>query len=199
MNLKALAILTLNLLPVAGLAAEGRGNVNIADVPVLDQEGRPLRFVRDLVRGRVVAINFLFTSCTTICPPLAATFARVQELAREAGVEEWQLISISVDPEVDRPARLKSFMTKFGAQPGWTFVTGSRRDIDQLTGSLGVPPGPKAAHSPLVILGNEPAGVWSRAYGLSPAPKIVRMLQHLAAGRQPGTETAGSTEPQEAR
>ena len=76
--------------------------VRIPDVAVLDQNGKALNFYTDLVKGKVVAINFVFTTCTTICPPLTATFRRVQqELASQNSSA--QLISVSVDPAVDTP------------------------------------------------------------------------------------------------
>src|SRR5215213_4690342 len=70
----------------------------IPDVEVLDQDGQKLHFYTDLVKDRVVAINFIFTTCTTICPPLGATFARVQKDLGERAGREVQMISISVDP-----------------------------------------------------------------------------------------------------
>jgi len=78
--------------------------VRIPDVTVQDQNGKSLNFYTDLVKGKVVAINFVFTTCTTICPPLTATFRRVQQQLAEQNMSA-QLISISVDPAIDTPER----------------------------------------------------------------------------------------------
>ena len=87
----------------------------IPDVRIYDHHGRSLRFCSDLIRDRTVAINFIFTSCTTTCPPLTAAMRAIQrELGARVGRDIW-LISVSVDPAVDRPERLGTFATTFGA------------------------------------------------------------------------------------
>src|SRR5918992_1390335 len=91
----------------------------IPDARVVDQNGKQLNFYTDLIKGKSVAINFVFTTCTAICPSLAATFRRVQQEASTRGLDV-QLISISVDPIVDTPERLQAFAKKFKAERGWT-------------------------------------------------------------------------------
>ena len=148
----------------------------IPDTIVYDQDGKKLRFYSDLVKGKTVAINFIFTSCTTICPPLTATFRKLQqELGGRKGSDA-QLISISVDPTTDVPERLKAFSKKFNAGPGWTFVTGDKQEIDLLLKSLGASVGDKNDHSPMVLVGNERAGYWTRTYGLAPVGTLVKVV-----------------------
>src|SRR6185369_15832656 len=98
-------------------------SLQIPNVRVLDQNGHALDFYSDLIKGCNVAINFIFTTCTTVCPVLSATFRRVQ-VELENSHSDVKLISISVDPTVDTPERLRDFAEKFKAGPGWTFVTG---------------------------------------------------------------------------
>lgn len=156
-------------------------SLRIPDTVVYDQNNRKLRFYTDLVKGRTVAINFIFTTCTTICPPLAATFRKVQqELGARAG-DDIQMISISVDPTTDTPERLKSFSSKFGAGPGWTFVTGSKPEVDALLSALGAAVPDKVNHSPMVLVGNEAAGYWTRTYGLAPASTLVKLITEASA------------------
>jgi cytochrome oxidase Cu insertion factor (SCO1/SenC/PrrC family) len=162
----------------APVARDGRPEIH--DVEVLDQDGRRLRFHSDLVKGRTVAINFIFTTCTTICPPLAATFRKVQTLLGEAAGRDLQLISVSVDPGVDTPARLKDFGAKFQAGPGWTFVTGRPGDIERLLQGLGAAVSNKFAHTPTVLIINESAGYWTRAYGLGDAGKLTAAIRAAA-------------------
>ena len=152
----------------------------IPDVPVLDQTGRRLNFYTDLVKGKTVAINFIFTTCTTVCPPLGATFARVQ---KELAGRDVHLISISVDPATDTPERLKAWGEKFKAGPGWTLVTGAKPQVDELLKALGAATASPSDHTPTVLVGNDAKGQWTRAYGLAPPSKLVQLINDAAEGR----------------
>lgn len=155
----------------------------IPDVVVLDQDGRPVRFYSDLIKGKTVAINFIFTTCTTICPPLAATFARVQrEMGDQVG-RDVHFISISVDPVTDTPERLKAWGAKFKAGAGWTFVTGDKQEMDKLLKALGASVSRREDHSPTVIVGNDIKGVWTRTYGLAKTSQMVGLIQNVMAGK----------------
>lgn len=147
----------------------------IPDVTVQDQNGKSLNFYNDLVKGKVVAVNFVFTTCTAICPSLTATFRRVQQQLAEQKVPA-QLISISVDPSVDTPERLQQFAAKFKAEPGWTFVTGNTANIDSILNGFGVGVANKNDHTPMVLIGNDDTGYWTRAYGLSSPTSLVKLI-----------------------
>lgn len=151
----------------------------IPDVTIQDQNGQSLNFYRDLVKGKVVAVNFVFTTCTAICPSLTTTFRRVQQQLAEQKVPA-QLISISVDPTVDTPERLQQFAAKFKAEPGWTFVTGNTSDIDSILKAFGVSVANKNDHTPMVLIGNEEARYWTRAYGLSSPTALVKLITEAA-------------------
>jgi protein SCO1/2 len=153
--------------------------VKIPDVTVLDQNGKSLNFYTDLVKGKVVAISFIFTTCTTICPPLTATFRRVQQQLAEQKSSA-QLISVSVDPAIDTPERLRDFAAKFKAEPGWAFVTGNTSDINSLLQQLGVAVTNKNDHTPMILIGNDEAGYWTRAYGLSSPTSLVKLITEAA-------------------
>lgn len=151
----------------------------IPDIGVYDQAGNRLNFYRDLIKGKTVAINFIFTTCTTICPPLTATFRRVQqELAEHA--PDVRLISISVDPATDTPDRLREFAAKFKAGLGWTFVTGGKTEIDSLLQSLGVAVSDKNDHTPMILVGNDVADRWTRSFGLSSPATLVKVITETA-------------------
>jgi cytochrome oxidase Cu insertion factor (SCO1/SenC/PrrC family) len=154
----------------------------IPDVRVYDQNGKQLNFYSDLVKGKTVAINFIFTTCTTICPPLTATFRKVQQDIAALPVSA-ELISVSVDPTTDTPERLRDFASKFKAGPGWTFVTGEKSEIDSLLRALGAAVSDKNDHTPMILVGNDAAGYWTRAYGLSSPASLVKILAD-AAGRR---------------
>jgi protein SCO1 len=152
----------------------------IPDVHIYDQHGRSLRFRSDLLNGKTVAINFIFTSCTTTCPPLTTAMRAIQrELADRVGRDIW-LISVSVDPAVDRPERLRTFATAFGAGRGWTFVTGSKGDIDRLLKAFGSYGGDIGAHSTTMLIGNERMRRWVRTNGLAPLPTNVKLILDAA-------------------
>ena len=164
-----------------GTEADAVTAPQIPDVPVYDQLGRRLNFYSDLVKGKTVAINFIFTTCTTVCPPLTATFRKVQqELGARAG-REVELISVSVDPTTDTPERLKDFAGKFKAGPGWTFVTGGKPEVGALLKALGAAAPDKNDHTPMLLVGNDAAGRWTRTYGLSPASAILKVIDETAA------------------
>lgn len=155
-------------------------NIKMPDVLVYDQDGRKLNFYSDLIKGKTVAINFIFTTCTTICPPLTATFRKVQQELGERVGRDVHLISISVDPATDVPERLKTFSSRFKAGPGWTFVTGDRQEINLLLKALGASVADKNDHTPMVLVGNQSANYWTRAYGLAPARKLVKVIVDAA-------------------
>jgi cytochrome oxidase Cu insertion factor (SCO1/SenC/PrrC family) len=150
-------------------------SANIPDARVYDQSGRQLNFYSDLVKDKTVAINFIFTTCTAVCPPMTATMRRVQQNL-PASATSVQLISVSVDPTTDTPARLKEFAAKFKAGPGWTFVTGDQAEIDSILRGLGVAVTNKNDHTPMILIGNDRADYWTRAYGLSAPATLVQLI-----------------------
>ncbi|HEY3040346.1 MAG TPA: SCO family protein [Pyrinomonadaceae bacterium] len=152
----------------------------IPDSKVLDQNGKSLNFYSDLIKGKTVAINFIFTTCTTICPPLTATFRRVQQELGRTG-QNVQLISVSVDSSVDTPERLRDFAAKFNAGPGWTFVTGEKAEIDRLLRALGVAVANKNDHTPMILIGNDVSGFWTRSYGLSSPATLIKTMTDVAS------------------
>jgi cytochrome oxidase Cu insertion factor (SCO1/SenC/PrrC family) len=159
------------------------GAMKIPDVELLDQDGRKIHFYTDLVKGRTVAINFIFTTCTTICPPLGATFARVQsELGDQMG-RDVRIISISVDPVTDTPERMKAWGAKFKAGAGWTFVTGAKPQVDELLRALGAQTARPEDHSPAVLIGNDATGQWTRTYGLARPTQLVQTINDALAGK----------------
>ena len=155
--------------------------LTIPDTPVVDQSGAARHFYSDLVRDRVVVINFIFTSCTTICPTMGATFAKLQELAGDRKVS---LISVSVDPATDTPERLAAWSRRLGARPGWTLVTGRTADIDQLLKSLGVFTGDRNSHTPLVLAGDARRNNWQRASGLAAPSALLSLIDSVSKPEQ---------------
>ncbi|HSE18591.1 MAG TPA: SCO family protein [Pyrinomonadaceae bacterium] len=174
--------------------ASGR-KMSIPDVNVLDQDGRELHFYSDLIKDKTVAINFIFTNCTTICPPLAATFARVQKEMGDKVGKDVHFISISVDPLTDTPERLKAWGAKFKAGAGWTFVTGEKQEMDKLLNALGAAVSKREDHTPAMIIGNDAKGVWTRTYGLAKTGQIVGLILDVMAGKVEETSANQEAKP----
>lgn len=161
---------------------EGGIKISIPDIVLLNQKGEKIRFYSDLVKDRVVVINFIFTSCTTACPLLAATFSNLQDLMGDRLGKDFYLISISVDPLTDTPERLKAMAAKFHAGGGWTFVTGRKPEIDRLLRALGAFTLKKEDHSPIVLIGNDAQRIWIRTYGLAQPVKLAQLIDGMVNG-----------------
>jgi len=106
--------------------AQGRrwGEGYIPNLPVVTHEGKTLRFYDDLIKGKIVLINFIYTSCQDVCPIATARLAQVEEKLGDKVGRDFFFISMTVDPEHDTPERLNEYAKAFGAGPGWLFVTG---------------------------------------------------------------------------
>ena len=169
--------------PESSVAKKAPEKITIPDAMLVDQNGKQVHFYNDLVKDKVVAVNFIFTTCTTICPPLGATFAKVQNLL--GARQNVQLISISVDPTTDTPERLQEWRAKFSAQPGWTLLTGSKPEVDKLLRALGGFTARKEDHTPTLLIGNGSTGLWTRTYGLAKPTEIVKIIDEMSQNQQP--------------
>jgi cytochrome oxidase Cu insertion factor (SCO1/SenC/PrrC family) len=159
--------------------ATGQSRMTIPDLELYDQDGKKIHFYSDLIKGKVVAINFIFTSCTYICPMQGSSFARLQNALGERLGKDIYLISISSDPVTDTPERLKAWGGKFGAKAGWVFVTGKKDNIDQLLRVMTGDDSGQKEHSPIMLLLNDDNGLWVRAYGLAEPERVLHDLKGL--------------------
>ena len=143
---------------------------------IVDQTGKRHRFHNDLIKNKTVAINFIFTACTSSCPLSVAVFRQVQ---KKLGKQKVQLITISVDPVNDTPERLLEFSKKFKAEPDWSFITGEKTIISELLKNLGVYTANKNDHSNIIIVGNDGNHQWTRLYGFPQADEIISALKNI--------------------
>jgi protein SCO1 len=175
-------LLTLVLASYAAIVQSEGAEIDIQfpapDQIVLDQDGKHLNFYTDLVKGKTVAINFIFTACTSSCPLSSAIFRQVQ---KKLGKQKVQLITISVDPVNDTPERLLEFSKKFKAGPGWEFITGESQLISELLKNLGAYAGEKNNHSNMVIIGDDANHRWTRLYGFPQADEIISVLKYITS------------------
>ena len=136
------------------------------NVALVTHEGKTVRFYDDLLKGKSVAVNIIYTSCTDECPLETARLAQLQRLLGERMGKDIFFYSISIDPVHDTPAVLKAYMEKFGVGPGWTFLTGDAADIRAVTKKLGLSRYSDAAnkdgHTAILMVGDVPGGQWVR-------------------------------------
>jgi len=146
------------------------------------QSGAAVRFYDDVLKGRVVTINFFFTTCTTICPRTTANLVKVQDALGASLGRDVMMISITVDPNTDTPPVLERYARAHGARPGWFFLTGSQKDIDQVRRHLGVnrDGGDKTQHTGMLSYGNEATGQWAATPAMADPAQIARSVLRLA-------------------
>ena len=137
------------------------------NVPLVTQEGKRVRFFDDLVKDKVVAINFIFTSCGASCPLETARMATVHRLLGDRVGRDVFFYSITIDPEHDTPEVLAAYAERFHTGPGWLFLTGDAADITQLRRKLGVLADETGAdgspdHNLSFVIGNQATGQWMR-------------------------------------
>ncbi len=159
------------------LAAESAAREYFTDTVLIDQRGEEKRFYSDLVKGRVVVINSFFTSCQATCPIMAKSFQKLQEWLGDRLGSEVFLISISVDPQTDTPQRLLAYSDRFGARPGWYFLSGREDNVRLVLSKLGQFVEQREGHQNLILIGNEPTGLWKKVFGLSEPEVIVQALE----------------------
>lgn len=148
----------------------------IPDLVVSDQNGKKRKFYTDLVKNKKVIVNFVFTSCTKICPATGSHFSKLQKtLGNRLGTDVF-LITITTDPVTDTPERFKAWGEKYHPAPGWTLVTGSVENITRLlqlfTGD-GVNTG---YHVPSICIVDDIKKSQTWTYGLAPFDEIIRTV-----------------------
>ena len=162
------------------------------------EDNRAVRFYDDLIKDKVVILNFMYAECDGICPGMTANLVKVQQLLGRRVGRDIFMYSITLEPAHDTSAVLKAYARAHGAGPGWTFLTGRPEDIERLRRSLGfVDPDPvldqdKANHIGNIRYGNEPAMLWAACPGLTDARWIVESISWVMRPREAG---GGSRRP----
>lgn len=161
------------------------------DVELVNQDGETMRLYSDLMDGKIVVIDSIFTTCTAVCPVLGQKMQAIQEAAGDRMGEDVHLISISVDPQTDTPAKLKAYGERFGARQGWYFLTGSQENVELALSKLGYAVEDKESHSTVVLMGNEKTGLWKKTNGLSASASLVELFETVAGDTGAGAAGAG--------
>jgi len=154
------------------------GKYVIPDVTLVNQDRQKVRLVDLLHSEKPVLVDFIYGTCTTICPVLSAGYASLQrKLAPDS--ERVQLVSISIDPEYDTPEVMTEYLEKYKAKPGWMFLTGTRKDIDKVMRAFDAYVPNKMAHYPITFLHAPGADRWIRIYGLIGTSDLMKEYQGL--------------------
>lgn len=166
-----------------------------------DQDGQSLRFFDDLIAGKVVVINFIFTGCGDSCPLETARLRQVQKLLGERVGQDIFFYSISIDPLSDTPAVLKQYAERFKVGPGWRFLTGDVEQITELRHKLGlfiegVDNGRNKDHNLSLIIGNQASGRWMKASPFeNPWILADQLANTLHNWKEPSTEQSYADAP----
>jgi protein SCO1/2 len=136
------------------------------NIELTTQDGKRVKFYDDLIKGKIVVIDLIYTHCVDACPLETARLAQVQKILGDRVGKDVFFYSISIDPKHDTPQVLKAYAEKYHAKPGWLFLTGKKADIDLVSKKLGLYSDPDPAnrdgHTPSVVIGNESTGQWMR-------------------------------------
>jgi len=151
----------------------------IPNLPVVTQGGKTVQFYDDLIKGKIVIISFIYTSCTDICPLTTARLAQVEEKLGGLVGKDIFMVSMSVDPERDTPQRLKEYSDAFQTGPGWTFVTGKPEDIRAINFKFGERSQVLNEHRNEIVLGNDVTSQWQRDSAFADLTRLVITIKAL--------------------
>ncbi len=153
-------------------------------VALVRDDGKKVTLASELDDGRPVVLNFIFTSCTTICPVMSQTFAGLQGRLGD-GRDRVHMVSISIDPEQDTPARLAEYARRFHAGPQWRFYTGTVEASVAAQRAFNAYGGDKMRHTPLTLIRAAPGRPWVRIDGFASPEELARELHEPVASHQP--------------
>jgi len=166
--------------PDVGKADSGPwGESYIPNLEVKTQNGETVRFYDDLIKGKIVIISFIYTSCTDICPLTTARLSQLEDRLGDALGRDVFMISMTVDPKRDTPERMKEFSAAFQTRPGWTFVTGTPETIRAINYKFGERSEILSEHRNQIVLGNDATGEWQRDSAFSDLNRLEMTIHSL--------------------
>ncbi|HWY95457.1 MAG TPA: SCO family protein [Steroidobacteraceae bacterium] len=148
------------------------GQYATPDVKLVRDDGKTVSLPAELDDGRPVVLNFIYTSCTSICPLTSQVFEQLQKRIANSR-DPIHLMSISIDPEQDTPARLREYAKQFDAAPGWDHYTGTMAASIAVQQAFNAYRGDKMSHAPLTLLRARPGKPWIRIDGFASADDLL--------------------------
>jgi len=150
----------------------------IPHIQLINMKNEKVSLKDELISDEPILVNFIFTTCTTICPIMAATFSEIQRLLSKESTSV-KMVSISIDPEHDTPEKLRAFAKKFNAGEKWHFLTGNLENIIKSLKALDAYRGNKMNHVPVTLLRASANSDWVRIEGLTSAKDLVSEYHKL--------------------
>lgn len=160
--------------------------VRYDDSVLIDQTGKPRKFKSEVVADRIVVLDFVYTTCTTICPVLTTLLVQVQDGLDAAARDEVRLVTLSVDPARDTPAKMKEYGEKFGVKPGWLWLTGPTGRVNEVLKGFGAYTANFEDHPPVVLVGDGRSGQWTRFNGFVDPKEVLAKVNEMRAARGNG-------------
>lgn len=172
----------------AAVAAAPGGPGYFPNAPLTTQDGTVVHFYDDLLKGKSVVINLIYTRCSASCPLETAKLSQVQRLLGGRVGKDIFFYSISIDPVNDTPETLKAYAAKFHAQPGWLFLTGKKEDINLISRKLGLSSltdaGNPDGHQPALMIGKEATNEWMMNSAVDNPQFLATTILHFLDGYQ---------------
>jgi protein SCO1/2 len=169
------------------------------NVELTTHEGKKVRFYDDLIKDKIVVINFMYAQCEGICPGITANLAKVQKILGDRIGRDIFMYSITLKPEEDSPKELKHYVEMHRVKPGWLFLTGKPDEIDMLRHKLGFSDTnpkldkDKSNHIGMVRYGNEPRQWWAMCPGQANAEWIVNSILWMDGPKRQQPQTGSRT------
>jgi len=167
------------------LARKRVQEMHLPNVPLVSHEGKVVQFYDDLLKDKVVSLNFFYAKCDEVCPLVSANLAKVQKLLGDQVGKQFFMYSITLKPEEDNVDVVRNYRESWHAGPGWTFFTGKTADIEKIRKGIGFTyPEPavdkdKTQHIGNVRYGNEALMLWAACPGMAHAPWIVESFNWM--------------------
>lgn len=161
-------------------------DIDLRDRTLLNQDGESVAFVSDVVGDNIVVMDFVYTTCTTVCPVLTALFSQVQNKLGDRLGDDVVLVSLTVDAARDTPQRLKAYSTKHRAREGWVWLTGPKPTMDDVLTGLGAFSVNFEDHPSMVIVGDARTGEWKRMFGFPSPDRIMKLVDEFQKARESG-------------
>jgi len=149
------------------------------DTILVDQNGHSHRFYSDLIAGRVVIMNIIFTGCRSSCPIIMGRLLELQDLLGPKR-SDVSILSISVDPVLDTPQMLHAYADSLQAGPGWYFLTGAKDAVDTVLRRIGNRSSKPEDHSDVIVVGNDASGTWIKLTAIATTEDIARAVDEVA-------------------
>jgi protein SCO1/2 len=167
---------------------------HLPNLPLISHEGKQVMFYDDLVKDKVVSLNFFFANCDEVCPLVTANLVKVQKLLGDQVNRDIHMYSFTLKPEEDNVSVIRDYRKKFGAN--WSFFTAKPADMEKLRVAIGFTyPDPAidkdtTQHIGNVRYGNEPLMYWSACPGMAHARFIVEALEWMVHPDEYRVQTA---------